>query len=309
MSTVVWVVGTARSGTSWAFYLVASHPDMSMGYESKLPIEGIAVYERHRDRLTGPDAMAAFLEDLHETIPDPTNAGNNAVVYDQPDLAERLFQAHQASPSWATICAHFFRSIEGTSHWGNKMLRIELAPIIEEHWPDSRFLVLTRDPRGVVTSQAKLFGHSLEYAALYWLTHADWVLGRIGDDPRYRVVDIEDLAADPRPHLEWVFEESGLSTEPVDALIERYPGDPERLGRWRESLDPERQRRMEEYCYDQMTALGYEPGLATASRSIGMARTVWAQASTHGRTLLSDPRALMRKQAVRRMVTSLRSSR
>ncbi len=46
MATVVWVVGTTRSGTSWVFGLVASHPDVSMGYESKIPIEGIAFYER-----------------------------------------------------------------------------------------------------------------------------------------------------------------------------------------------------------------------------------------------------------------------
>ena len=309
MSTAVWVVGTARSGTSWAFYLVASHPDMSMGYESKLPIEGITVYERWRDRLTGPDAMAGFLEDLRRTIPDPTNKGNNEVVYGQPDVAERLFEVHEASPSWATICAHFFRSIEGTSHWGNKMLRIELSPVIEEHWPDSRFLVLTRDPRGVVTSQGKMFGHSIEYAALYWLTHANWVIERLGVDPRYRVVDVAQLAADPRPHLDWVFEESGLSTEPTESLVQRYPGDPERLNQWRNNLDPKRQRRMEEYCYDQMLALGYRPEFATSSRPIGMLRSVRAQVSTHGRTLLRDPRALVRKRAFQRMVTSMRSSR
>jgi hypothetical protein len=309
MSTVVWVVGTARSGTSWAFYLVASHPDMSMGYESKLPIEGIAVYNRWRDRLTDPDAMAAFLDDLRSTIPDPTNKGNNDVVYAQFDIATRLFGAHEASPSWATICEHFFRSIEGTSHWGNKILRIELSPTVEENWPDSRFLVLTRDPRGVVASQGKLFGHSLEYSALYWLTHANWVLERLGADPRYRVVDVAEMAADPAPHLTWVFEAAGLSTEPVEELIRQYPGDPERLDLWRNDLDPKRQRRMEEYCYHQMVALGYEPELATSARSIGFSKSLWAQVSTHGRTLLDDPRALVRKQVLRRMATSMRSSR
>jgi hypothetical protein len=309
MSTALWVVGTTRSGTSWAFDLVASHPDVSMGYESKIPIEGIALFERWKDRLVDPLAMAGFLEDLRHTIDDPANAGNDEVVFAQPDIHVRLFEAYEASPSWATVCEHFFRSIEGTSHWGNKLLRVELCEVVEHHWPDSRFLVLTRDPRGVLASQKKMFDHSLEYSAMYWLTHADWVLNRIADDPRYRVVDVVEMARDPRPHLEWLFKEAGLSTEPVAGLVERFPGDPERLETWRGSLEPERQRRMEEYCFERMPALGYTPELAQGPRRLTAAQRMWAQLSTYGRDLLADPGAIARKQVLRRLLAGLRAGR
>lgn len=308
MSTALWVVGTTRSGTSWVFDLVASHPDVSMGYESKIPVEGIGVYERWKDRLGDQLAMAGLLEDLRLTVDDPTNVGNNEVAFCQPDLAQRIHEAHERSPGWSTVCEHLFRSVEGTSHWGNKMLRIELTPTIEEHWPDSRFLVLTRDPRGVVASQSLKFGHSLDYSAMYWLTHANWVLDRLPGDDRYRVVDLVEMARDPRPHLEWIFSESGLSTEPVEGLIERFPGDPDRLEKWRDELEPGVQQRMEEYCFEPMQRLGYEPELATSGRSLGLHRRLWAQGSTYGARLLRAPGEIGRKKVLPRLGASLKRS-
>ncbi|MEZ5237909.1 MAG: sulfotransferase [Microthrixaceae bacterium] len=308
MSTALWIVGTTRSGTSWMFDLVASHPDVSMGYESKIPIEGIGIYERWRDRLGDPLAMAGLLEDIRLTVDDPSNAGNNEVAFTQPDLALRIHEAHEAAPGWATVCEHLFRSVEGTSHWGNKMLRIEQTPTILEHWPDSRFLVLVRDPRGVVASQSVKFGHSLDYSAMYWLTHAEWVLERLPGDDRYRVVDLVEAARDPRPHLEWLFSSAGLSTEPIDELIERFPGDPERLQKWRHELEPEVQRRMEEYCFEPMGRLGYEPELATGPRRLSTLRRLWAQAETYGARPARAPGEIGRKQVIPRLRESLRRS-
>ena len=305
MSTVVWVVGTTRSGTSWVFDLVASHPDVSMGYESKIPVEGIVVYERWKERLGDPLAMAGLLEDLRLSIDDPTNEGNNEAAFLQPDLPRRIHEAHEAAPGWATVCAELFTAVEGTSHWGNKMLRVELTPLLREHWPDSRFLVLTRDPRGVLASQAKKFDHSLDYSAMYWLTHANWVLERIRDDPAYRVVDLVDMARDPRPHLEWLFTEAGLSTDPIDELVQRFPGDPDRLDSWREKLDPHRQRRMEEYCYSQMRALGYEPELASHQRDLGRARRLWAQVRTYGSRVAAAPDKVRQKQVFKRLQAAM----
>lgn len=305
MSTVVWVVGTTRSGTSWVFDLVASHPDVSMGYESAIPVEGMVIYERWKDRLSDPLAMAGLLEDLRVLIDDPTNSANNEVAFLQADLPQRIFEAHEANPGWGTVCEHLFRAIEGTSHWGNKMLRIELTPLLREYWPDSRFLVLTRDPRGVLASQAKKFDHTLDYSAMYWLTHADWVLGKIAADPDYRVVDLVEMARDPRPHLEWLFTEAGLSTEPIEDLVARFPGDPDRLDAWRNNLDPQLQRRMEEYCFSQMSALGYEPELATQQRTLGRVRRMWAQVRTYGARIASAPEKIRQKQVFRRLKVGL----
>lgn len=305
MSTVVWVVGTTRSGTSWAFDLVASHPDVSMGYESTIPVEGIVIYERWKDRLGDPLAMAGLLEDLRVSIDDPSNAGNDEVAFLQPDLPQRIHEAHEANRGWATVCEHLFRAFEGTSHWGNKMLRIELTPLLREHWPDSRFLVLTRDPRGVLASQAKKFDHSLDYSAMYWLTHANWVLDKIGGDSDYRVVDLVEMARDPSPHLEWLFTEAGLSTEPIEDLVARFPGDPDRLDAWRNNLDPQLQRRMEEYCFSQMSALGYEPELATGPRNLGRVRRLWAQVRTYGTRIASAPEKIRQKQVFRRLKAAL----
>jgi hypothetical protein len=308
MATTLWVIGTTRSGTSWVYDLVASHPDVSFGYEAKLPVEGIPVYNRWAPRLTDTLAMAGLLEDLRLSVPDDANVSWTEGVYLQSDLPERLLEAHNANPGWATVCEHIFRSQEGTSHWGNKMLRIELTPVLEEHWPDSRFLVLTRDPRAVLASQEEKFDHTTEYSAMYWLTHASWVEDRLGDNPNYRVVDIVEMAANPEPHLEWLFSEAGLSTEPIKDVVSRFPGDPDRLDSWRGSLDPKHQRRMEAYCFNRMKALGYEPEMATEPRTLHAHQKVWAQVRTYGGQIMSDPGAITRKQVFRRFADSLRGS-
>ncbi len=308
MATVVWVVGTTRSGTSWVFDLVASHPDVSMGYESKIPIEGIAFYERWKDRLTDPLAMAGLLEDLRTGIDDPTNVANNEVAFTQADLPQRIFEAHEADPGWATVCEQLFRAVQGTSHWGNKTLRVELTPLLEEHWPDSRFIVLIRDPRGVLASQAEKFENTLDYSAMYWLTHADWVLNVIQDNPHYRVVNLVEMARDPRPHLEWLFRESGLSLDPIEDLVQRFPGDPERLDAWRTVLPPKRQRRMEEYCYSQMKELGYTPQYATGQRRLGRSRRLWAFVHTFAGRVASSPSKLAQKQVLSRLKAGFRGS-
>lgn len=309
MATALWVVGTTRSGTSWVYDLVASHPDVSFGYEAKLPIEGIPIYKKWAPKLTDTLAMSAMLEDLRTSIDDPSNVSWTERVFLDPGLPERLLAAHKVAPGWATICEHFFRTQEETSHWGNKMLRVELTPVLEEYWPDSRFLVLTRDPRAVLASQKKKFDHTLEYSAMYWLTHANWVLDRLRNDPKYRVVDIVDMARDPEPHLEWLFSESGLSTEPIADLLERFPGDPNRLDQWRGKLDPERQERIEAYCFNRMRALGYEPELAQEARTLWLHQKAWAQIQTYGSQVLSDPGVITRKQIVRRFMNSLGGSR
>ena len=318
MPPPLFIVGTSRSGTSWAFDLCASHPDMSMGYESKLPVEGIEVTRRFSDRLraTGParrQAMSELFAALHAEVDDPSSAELSSRLT-RPDVIDRAVAAYDADPGWPAICEAIVCSLEDTSHWGNKLLRIELTPTLREQWPDARFLVLTRDPRGVMASQSKKFGHTIEYSAMYWNTHAEFVRAHIGlrpgeHDTHHYVVDLVEMARDPRPALEWAFSAVGLDTAPVGDLIERFPGDPGRLDNWRQTLEPARQRRIEEYCFEQMQSLGYEPELATAQRTIGPVRKLAAMTREHGGELLRDPGSIRRKQVGRRVRAALRPGR
>lgn len=307
----LFIIGTSRSGTSWAFDLCASHPDMSMGYESKLPVEGIEVHRRHANDLGTIDGFRRLFEDLRSSIDDPSSRAVSDLLSDDT-VMEAAFEANLQRPGWATICETIFCALEDTSHWGNKLLRVELTPLLAEHWPDARFLVLIRDPRAVMASQSKKFDLSVDYSAMYWNTHTDYVLEHIGTAPDYKVpnhmvVDLLEMATDPRPSLEWAFSQIGLSTEPVRELIERFPGDPERLDKWRSTLDPERQRRIEQYCFDNMVALGYEPELATGPKRLGPARRTFAMVREHGLEILRDPGSVRRKRIVSRAISSLRS--
>lgn len=318
MTAPLFVVGTSRSGTSWLFDLCASHPDISMGYESKLPVEGIEVHRRFADRLRPGnaerrDAMVELFAALRAEIDDPTNV-ELFTRLERSEVVDRAMAANDGSPGWLAICAAVFRSLEDTSHWGNKLLRVELTPTLAGLWPDARFLVLTRDPRGVITSQAEKFDHSLEYNAVYWNTHASFVREQLGlasgeHDERHFVVDLVEAARDPRPVLDWAFRGIGVDTAPIESLLERFPGDPERLDNWRTVLEPARQRRVEELCFDQMRELGYPPELATDQRSIGPMRRVAVMAREHGAAVLRDPGSIRRKQVGRRVRAALLPNR
>jgi hypothetical protein len=123
------------------------------------------------------------------------------------------------------------------------------------------------------------------------------------------VVDLVEMARDPRPTLEWAFRGVGLDTGPVEELVERFPGDPDRLDAWRTGIDPRTQRRVEAYCYDGMVALGYRPELAEGPRTISRPARAWAMAREHGAELLRDPGSLRRKQVGRRIRAALRGAR
>ena len=299
MPPPLFIVGTARSGTSWAFDLIASHPEMSMGFESKLPLEGAELY-RQFGSITGPSDLKRLFTQIQEQIDDPMTTELYRLL-DQPEVLDSAWAAYQSSLGWSAICESIFCSLDSSTHWGNKLLRIETTPDLLELWPDSRFIVLTRDPRAVVASQEVKFDTSIAYSATYWLTHADWVLNRIENDPRYLVVDLTEMATDPRPTLEWAFSETALSCEPIEELIAAHPGDPKRLEKWRGSLSADRQREVEEYCFAPMARLGYMPELATKHREISKLRRLWLVASFHGKELLKDPGSIRRKRVFKRL--------
>ena len=288
--------------------MCASHPQMSMGYESKLPIEGIEVYRRHQPILDRSD-MAALFAALHAEVDDPSNRiFSNQLT--RPEVIDRALGAHTRCPGWPAVCEAIFCSLDDTTNWGNKFLRVELAPTLDRLWPNSRFLVLTRDPRGVLASQSKKFDHSVEYSAMYWNTHARSILDTIGLRPgehrgNYMVMDLVELARDPRPVLEWAFSGIGLSLDPIEDLVTSHPGEPDRLDRWRTSLPPTRQRQVEEYCFDTMTALGYRPEFALSAKPLTRTQRTVALFREHGGELLRNPSTIQRKHVVQRMKAAL----
>ena len=300
MATAVFVVGTTRSGTSWVYDLVASHPDLSFGYESKLPVEGIGIYRRWAGRLVDEAGAAGLLQALRHGIDDPANESWTERVFDDPDLPTRVLAAHRADPRWGAVCEQVFLAQEHTTHWGNKTVRMSANDLLQRHFPDSRFLVLVRDPRAVVASQSERFGHSLEYSVMYWMAHATRVLAESIRHPHHRVVDVADMARDPRPELRWLFSSAELDTSPVEGLVASYPGDAERLDRWRGTLGSDRQRRVEEYCFEPMLQLGYVPELATGPVVLPRRHRAWALARAHGLDVLSEPTAIRRKRVLPR---------
>ena len=90
MPPALFVVVTSRSGTSWVFDLCASHPDMSMGYESKLP-------PKVRDILTDKRGRNTAAPGMGRHAMDPKTDPKRHIVHEfARSIAEMLGETAQA---------------------------------------------------------------------------------------------------------------------------------------------------------------------------------------------------------------------
>ena len=166
-----------------------------------------AASERYRERrMSGVDSIEAF-------------AG----------LMDELFDAH---------CV-----VAGKPRWINKTpLYIEILPVLEELFPDLRFVHCVRDPRAVTASVLKRpWGPSSAEQAVMWWTRALEHGLRFGHraPERYLLLRYEDLLVRPDGTLRTLFEFAGVSSEAVEVALSGPPLDPGRLNVWESELSAE----------------------------------------------------------------------
>jgi hypothetical protein len=187
----IFIVGPARSGTSWLQTMLAEHPDIASPPETGLFIDFIGkvdeAWRGHLDQL-----------ELAREYGDRQNVQGLATVLTSAEMLgwERSLYSlvHErvvAAKPGAT------RMLEKTP---------DHAGVLDVIWrvdPDARVVFLVRDPRETVRSllaaSAELWGHwapdTVEGATGRWLRAVRKPL-RLSGDPRLLTVRYEDLRAD-----------------------------------------------------------------------------------------------------------------
>jgi hypothetical protein len=188
----IFIVGPARSGTSWLQTMLAEHPDVASPPETGLFVEFVApaerAWQRHRAQLAAARADAARM-----------NVQGLATVLTSDDMLEwyrALYRMARARVLHGR--AGSTRLLEKTP---DHAMNLEL---IWRVVPDARVVFLVRDPRATVRSMLQAsnepWGHwastAVEGATGRWLQNVHAPLAH-RDDARLITVRYEDLRKNP----------------------------------------------------------------------------------------------------------------
>jgi hypothetical protein len=293
----IFVVGPARSGTSWLQTMLAEHPDIASPPETGLFVEFLAPMER---------AWQRHLQQLEVARTDSArmNVQGLATVLTSDDMLH-----------WLRDLSTIVRDRVLAQKPGATRL-LEKTPdhamfldVIKKVLPDAQVLFLVRDPRDAVRSMlhasVEPWGHwastAVEGATDRWLRNVRGPLAHL-DDERMLTVRYEDLRADDEQlraiaHFlnlgdpsEWM--KSSVDASPGERRSTVVAGEAAAEGLASYELtgfsyhDRARQRELTQYeiayvesrCRDEMLALGYSvdsvrpPVAFRARRSVRFAR-------------------------------------
>lgn len=272
----VFIVGCARSGTTWLQIILASHPDIATVRETHL-------FDRYLGSIYS-----------HWIAEESSNSKDGLrVLLAQSDLD--------------TACRQFadvvFDKI-GARNPGAKIMLEKTAShlkcwrLIKRLYPDALFLHIVRDPRAVVSSVLAVGRESwgegipqdVTEAARFWRSNVRIgrdELSQLGSD--YLEVRYEDLSAEPDRELTRIYSWLGIPALPYDRgrfSIERLrdrrtqgaPSEPSwderenffRRGEaegWQRDFTPDQIEIIEALCGDLMEEIGYAPYTPPADAS------------------------------------------
>jgi Sulfotransferase family len=263
---MIFNCGARRSGTLWLQRIITAHPGISaIPSESSVFSHGIApLFERfHYGGRSSPQLAGLYVE--QEAVLDATR-----------DLCDVVFSSH--------LEPHSRYLAERTAV---HVLHMEL---MNDIYPDARFIHIIRDGRDVVRSiAAQPWGETVAEAAAEWRSSVE--AGRTAGIPteRYREVRYETLLEDPEPTIAALFEWLDLPvTDGVleQALIEAgrrknvdkhgQPG--VASGKWRHTLTHDDLNAIQWVAGDLLAELGYtaeEVGLSRDGHPKPRPATPW----------------------------------
>ncbi|MBU0969994.1 MAG: sulfotransferase [Proteobacteria bacterium] len=302
----VFVVGTARSGTSYLHSLLNQHPLIRLSYESKLPLEGWQCYRNRSDL----DSFPGFNRLLDDFIAIESGEDQNKWLVRAIDRNRKfLFDRHCSHSSFAGLVRDIFELDGPILCFGNKMLRAEMCPQILSIWPNARFIVLMRDPRAIVSSQLKRFkGRRLAYAAIYCDIHFKWSFAHAVNRKNFLILSYEHFICHPHPELKKILTFCGMQ-DPFYArqMLAKKPARSHAMDKWRERLTQNQIRQIESYCFHTMQTAGYKPRLALHQKKISILEKCIEIGFEKKQALFYGPQKWKQKNMIHRFLNWVRS--
>jgi hypothetical protein len=259
-----FIVGCGRSGTTLLRRMLNHHPQIAIPVESLFIID----YLRAADNLPLPDLKALMLGEfeLHRWQVEVTASD----LRDCPDVVSTINRLHQR-----------YTEQNHKTVWGQKTPRfIRYGHLLKQHYPQSRFIHVIRDPRAVANSlrNSNVHRSNVYFGAQRWLKDVRHGL-RLQDDYPDTVLNVfyEQLVAEPQATLQQVCEflhlpyeaqmleyhqTSGAEYGGYHARIHRRVNQKpttDRINAWRNELNPLEVQVIEDIARPLMQSLGYEP--------------------------------------------------
>lgn len=318
MARPLFVFGIARSGTNLIGRMLNAHPDVALALDPLLPL-----FRRVRDRWVAEDGrpeLAAFASPgspLHDGYGHPLGPElldlvlNGDLAFRMTDAERQMLRADLAtraaleSPSLAKALADvdgvtygdFLSAVlervaeaKGTTHYSwagvKEVWSLDFLPALARAFPDAGFIVIERDPRGVLASLEALAqkdpgqrGHAGSYLR-HW--RKGIVLTRHFERdpflaPRILTMRYEEVARDPQHGAAAICRHLGLS-DPTWMQSPERQIDPatgrgwirnssfgaedgrivaDSIHRWQTFLDSAQQRYVRFYTAPEMVLAGY----------------------------------------------------
>lgn len=282
----VFVVGVARSGTTLLAAMLAAHPRLDCGPESRFFARLRHLDRTARERLVderlwpGPaleflaslDNQGRPIIDLFGLTPDEVRAWLAARRPSIQAMLESLVVQHAER--------------RGKARWVEKTPRhLLVLDSLRQLWPDGRIVRIVRDPRDVALSLAGMpFAGDSLVGNLVRIDQDDRASRDfLARDGRSFSLRYEDLVAEPERELRRLCEFLGEAFEP--AMLERGeavegvaadhewwkrsvsgPLDLSRMGRWPAAMPPDVQRFAALHLAEYLTEHGYPEPRPAAGR-------------------------------------------
>lgn len=259
MQPPLFVIGAPRSGTSYLVQVLNRHPQILLTNETRVMTFVHRVLSRHsRDKMALMTERTLFLDTFRSHVPE--------------------------------IVQDFYRRLGATeeTRWGDKFPHYAdsktdpgLLDLVDELFPRSQFVHITRDGRDVVASLIDKGWVDLDEACDVWNRHVatSRAIGRTVGPHRYHELRYEELVDEGIATAHGVLRFLGL--DPVSELDDFLRSQSEErtpfsapttpthaIGRpgWQERLSPDQVRAIEAHVSTTLAALGYDQPAPSRAR-------------------------------------------
>lgn len=245
---VVFVIGVARSGTTWLAQLIGQHPDFVGSNESHLFDRGVnQLFDNFENRVPEERYLASYMD-------------RDDLVGLVRELCDGVFlrMRERNRPD--------ARFVVEKTPFGEHSFRAELRRKLE-CYPDAWYVHLIRDPRAIVRSWHERWGAGRPASSIaeVWAQSIHDVRSQLGDSPRFREVHYKDLLESPVDAMGELIDWFAARRDPeIDSIIRETAGyaagvKPARDEEtWEIELPAADIRAIEDVAGDQMLEDGYE---------------------------------------------------
>jgi hypothetical protein len=295
----IFVVGCPRSGTTMLQLMLHAHPRMAIPPETRFLLEGYRIRRRFGD-LTSADNRRALARWIVTTP--ATKVGDLGL--DAEELQEEIVAGPPTLGSAMGIVFRAYARRFGKPRWGDKRpAYVDNIDVVLRLFPDAQIVNIVRDGRDCVASLKEMPWHKAGIAESMsaWARAVDRARAasrRLGPE-RYHELSYERLVQDPEPSLRGLCDFLG---EPFDPAMTRpaavaevaVPAEKtwhkrthdavsdDRVGSWRQRLDPAEIALCEAVLGSRLRACGYEPAGGTPRVGLGSRLRYAAVAGRHG---------------------------